>query len=431
MVFTLGILIGGGTAIRLGSEYGTLISVWSFLQLYCAAFGTIAVSGIIVDKVKNRQLTSSRQKDKKMLRSIANKYNEVTSILESNYRAEKQNTSYFEKSKREQIRQKYEQQYFRNKNSFEREAKLFIGTHTGESPLSKKFKKFWTIVITAGILCNTAGCAYTLGMAGTLSQPHQQATVDTSQLGETTAWNAENVPMPHLTDGSRYVSNPDGIVSDHTETILNQLLKKMDDSLQIESAMIIVNTIEGQDIFRFSQDIFDRYGVGKNDRGLVIVLAYKDHKVRTHTGRSLEADLTDIECSRLQQDYAIPFMKAEQPDSGMLYLTEAIYNTLKGKDLPIADFQKKEAEIDEAFGVCAIYILLLGLWALLIAYIAYRYGKMSTSGLLRANPFAQAPVVIVSGGGFGGGGRSGGFGGFSGGGFSGGSSGGGGATSSW
>lgn len=233
--------------------------------------------------------------------------------------------------------------------------------------------------------------------------------------------------MPHLTDGSRYVSNPDQVINTHTEQLLNKMLKRMDDSLQVESAMIIVNHIENEDIFRFAQDIFDRYHVGKDDRGLVIVLAYGDRKVRTHTGRSLEGYLTDLECSRLQQTYAIPFMKAEQPDSGMLYLTESIYNTLRGKDLPQTEAQRIESEVDTAVGFVALYLYLFGLWSILIAYLINRYYGPQGRNLLRANPFVDTPVVIVSGGGIGGRG----FGGGMGGGFSGGSSGGGGATSRW
>jgi uncharacterized membrane protein YgcG len=246
-------------------------------------------------------------------------------------------------------------------------------------------------------------------------------------------WNAKNIPMPHLTDGSRYVSNPDHVVSDNTEALLNQWLRKMDDSLQIESAMIIVNHVEDRDIFRFAQDVFDIYHVGKDDRGLVVVLAYEDHLVRTHTGRSLEADLTDIECSRLQQEYLIPNVKAEQPDSGMLYLTEAIYNTLRHKELPVIYSLKDTGNdsLDTAAVFVMIYFFAFGVWGILILYLKNRYGELSAKSFFYPNPFERQPVVVVGGGGGGGhGGFGGGGGGFSGG-FSGGSSGGGGATSSW
>lgn len=48
----------------------------------------------------------------------------------------------------------------------------------------------------------------------------------------------------------------------------------------------------------------------------------------------MEGDLTDAECHRLEQQYVVPAMRAEMPDSGMVYLVEAVYSTLQKKELP-------------------------------------------------------------------------------------------------
>ena len=181
--------------------------------------------------------------------------------------------------------------------------------------------------------------------------------------------------------------------------------------------------------------------MGKDDRGLIVVLGYEDHSINISPGRSLEADLTDVECRRLQQEYVIPSMKAELPDSGMLYLAEAIYNLLQKKQLPEMSYlTNNEAAANEDIDMVGlfimIYMFLFGGWATLIAYLAHRYNGRMFTNWFKANPFAAQPEVIVThGGGFGGGhfggGSFGGGGGFSGGSFGGGSFGGGGATSRW
>jgi uncharacterized membrane protein YgcG len=231
------------------------------------------------------------------------------------------------------------------------------------------------------------------------------------------------------------------VVSENTEALLNQWLCKLNDSLGIETVMILVNHIENDDPFRLAQDVGNAYGVGKDDRGLMVVLGYEDHSINISPGRSLEADLTDVECRRLQQEYVIPSMKAELPDSGMLYLAEAIYNLLQKKQLPEMSYlTNNEAAADEDIDMVGlfimIYMFLFGGWATLIAYLAHRYNGRMFTNWFKANPFAAQPEVIVThGGGFGGGhfggGSFGGGGGFSGGSFGGGSFGGGGATSRW
>lgn len=434
MIITIISVIGGGTALQLGGNLGTLASLHSLFEVYCAVFGILSVAGLILDRQQNKELTKKSLVKKNNLHSLAQRHNQVTDMLEINYHVEKSSLGLFDSRLKEQLRKRYELQYLKNKQDFENSRRYLVASQNEDNPTTRKFRRFWRVFVILGLVCNVAACSYTLGTAIELDAQAVPQPVSPSNIVEdkTPKWNAETVPMPHLTDGSRYVSNPDNIISNHTEQLLNRMLKIMDDSLQIESSMIIVNHIENQDVFRFAQDIFDRYHVGKNDRGLVVVLAYGDHLIRTHTGRSLEADLTDVECSRLQQTYAIPFMKSEQPDSGILYLAEGLYNTLIKKDLPQTYQQRKEPDADEAFGLVALYILIFAVWAILVAYLKQRYNGPQGKNLLRANPFVKAPVVVVGGGGFGGG-RSGGFGGGGGfsGGFSGGSSGGGGATSSW
>lgn len=431
MFCSLAGIIGTGAAVTAGASGGTVETAAFLLQCFCGVFIPLTIGGLILDHTKNKDFDKRQLERKNELSRIAAKYNSVIDLLKSNYNYEKNSLGLFGQNKKEVLRKIYEQRYEDNRRAYEKECLQFLGSSNTSTSTSKKFKQYWKAFIVISFLTQLMACGYTFGAISTETEQATPQTVVRKQSNETITWNAENIPMPHLTDGSRYVSNPDNVVSENTERLLNMWLKRFDDSLQIESAMIIVNHVENEDPYRMAQDLFDRYKIGKNDRGMVIVLAYEDHKIRTHTGRALEADLTDIECSRLQQTYAIPSMRAEQPDSGILYLTEAIYNTLQKKELPKTYAQQQEDKDDELAGILAIYMLLFGAWLILIGYLYNRYNGNMGRHLLHPNPFVAAPVIITTGG-FGGG-RSGGFGGGGsfGGGFSGGSSGGGGATSSW
>ena len=155
-----------------------------------------------------------------------------------------------------------------------------------------------------------------------------------SQEGEPTYWNADNIVIPHLQDASQYVSNPDQVLTQNAVDRMNTTLQRLDSELGIESVFIVVNHIENDDPFRMAQDVGNKYGVGRDDRGLVVVVGYEDHSINMSPGRSLEADLTDAECHRLEQQYVVPAMRVQMPDSGMIYLVEAIYATLQQKQLP-------------------------------------------------------------------------------------------------
>ena len=431
MICALACIIGGGAAVTAGASGGTVETAAFLLQTFCLIFIPVAIGGLVIDLKQNKDFDKRQLERKNHLSRIAVKYNNVIELLKTNYSLEKKSLGLFDEDERDELRKSFEQKYEENRRAYENERLQFLNSTKASTPSSRKFKEYWKAFIVISFLTQLMACGYTFGSISTETEQPLPKPVVSKKDSEPVAWNAENIPMPHLTDGSRYVSNPDNVVSENTERLLNTWLKRFDDSLQIESAMIIVNHVENEDPFRIAQDIFDRYKVGKNDRGMVIVLAYEDHQIRTHTGRSLEADLTDIECFRLQQDYAIPCMKAEQPDSGILYLTEAIYNTLQKKELPKTYIQQQAERDDELAGILAAFMFVFGMWLILIGYLYSRYNENIGRQFLRPNPFIKTSVIVavdrLSGGrpgGFGGGG------GFSGG-FSGGSSGGGGATSRW
>lgn len=253
-------------------------------------------------------------------------------------------------------------------------------------------------------------------------------------LMESRSWSAETIPMPHMQDHSLYVCNPDSILSEQVVDSINRTLGLLDDSLGIESVMAIVGHIDNDDPVAMVRGIYNKYKVGRNDRGLVIVVGYLDHSYFIAPGRSLEADLTDLECNHLAQDYLIPSMKAEKPDSGMLYLARGVYALMNGKEKPkMSSFVSggsnttdEEEDEDMPLYIMTILIVFWGIYS-------YRMGsKVGTSlgvASLMANPFVVTESSSSGGGSSWGGGSSSSS--SSSGGFGGGSWGGGGSGGRW
>lgn len=404
---------------------------WTIFEMYIAIFGLITAYGLWADKKGKGGTLELLETTKKRIAANASLFNRNIKALEREFRKQGKGSVH--------NRKMYEYKYNVVKIDYDRQTAELIRAWKASPRTDRHWVWFWRIFIVIGVITLFWACSNTIIEEAARQQPVNENLL--KSFTEQREWNARDIPMPHMTDGRRYVSNPDSLVSEQTVSLLDAQLKKLDDSLGIESVLAIVRRVENGDIFRFSQDIFDIYHVGKNNRGLVMVLAYDDHKFRSHTGRSLEADLTDAECFRLQERYLIPSMKAGVPDSGLIYYVEAVYNTLKGKELPVMSELKSSAEDDAEDSILpAIYFFLLFAWVGIYLVVASRHGwnlKRYAGSLLVRNPFtsdtaaATAAGIILGSGGRGG--HSGGFGGGGsfGGGFGGGSSGGGGATSSW
>lgn len=281
-----------------------------------------------------------------------------------------------------------------------------------------------------------------------------------------TTYCVEDVPNVQRMDSRRYVSNPDGILSDATVARIDALCASLRERGLAQVAVVAVDDIEGGDTFTFAVDLFDSWGVGgkKSNNGLGILLVRDLREIRFVTGGGVEGVLPDALCKRIQTRYMLPAFREGDYDAGMLAGVEAAAQLLEGGD---PDLETGEEELPGWFILFLVggFILLpLGI-GLLVHYASRRCPRCHRCSLqldarqvVHTSPsFREVEYTYVcrhcgevvrrrsrqsrgngfgggSGGGMiiGGGGFGGGFGGGSiGGGFGGGSFGGGGAGSKW
>lgn len=364
------------------------------------------------------------------INKLTQDYNWSISLLESSYETE---SSGLRRSKARQLKRDYSNRYNQLVSEYNQKRHQVFNDYKAANPEWTKARRLWGIVFVVGAMLAVVCCGASLP---TEEQPETVSTL--ASQTETIYWNADNIPIPYLQDSTQYVSNPDYVLSQNAVDSINYYMKRIELDFDVQSVIVVVNHVENDDPFRMAQDIGNHYGVGRKDRGLVVVVGYEDHKINISPGRALEADLTDAECLHLQRQYVIPGMKAEKPDSAMVYLAEALYSHLKGKELPqMSSLYDSNDDSDVVFGSIGLCACFLIAWFILFTYKNKKYHWTRNAGFvaLAANPFYEA--VVSSGSGFGGGFGSGGGhfggggGGFSGGSFGGGSFGGGGATSSW
>ena len=363
------------------------------------------------------------------INSLTERYNDVIRQLEKDY----DNEHGVWKIGKSGIKEQYSRRYESLADKYKKERNEKLQQWKNSHPLWAKARKVWGWIFFIGLMSAGVVCQGTI-VADEVGQGTSSAVMSSSE--ETKYWNAHNIPIPYLQDSTQYVSNPDGVLSQDIVDSMNVILQSIEREFDIQTVAVVVNHIENDDPFRMAQDLGNSYGVGRRDRGLVIVVGYEDHSINMSPGRALEADLTDAECHRLQQQYVVPAMRAEKPDSAMLYLTKAIFAVMQKKELPqmspLLDSNDEDLGVAKTVG---LYMLFFIGWAMFFSRLNRKYqwlGLLGTTHLL-SNPFYEesgGSGIFVGGGGghrsFGGGG-----GGFGGGHFGGGSFGGGGATSRW
>ena len=365
---------------------------------------------------------------------LTRQYNDAITALEESYDMESSQQGLLQKLTSSKLKRQYSEKYEELAQEYFGKRKTIFEEYKKANPQWTKTRKIWGRVFYIGIIFAMVCCSAAMPWS---EEPSFAATSQAvSDHQEATLWNAENIPIPFLQDSTQYVSNPDHVLTQQTVDHMNITLKRLDNELGVQSIVIVVNHIENDDPFRFAQDVGNKYGVGYGNKGLMVVVGYQDHSINISPGRALEADLTDAECHRLEQQYVVPAMRAEMPDSAMFYLTEALYSTLQKKQLPQMSNLLADADddVDEGLATMGITLLVIIAWCVFFLRKNRQYHWLGMAGAasLLANPFYEESHSS-SGGGFGGfGGGGGGFSSGGGGGhFGGGSFGGGGATSRW
>ena len=224
--------------------------------------------------------------------------------------------------------------------------------------------------------------------------------------------------------------NPPRLVNDYTNTLtadqqaaLERKLVAFDDSTSTQIAVIIVSTLEGNDISDYALKIGRSWGIGGKEynNGVVFLIAKDDRKMNISTGYGVEGALPDITAKHIIEDEVKPNFKGNDYYRGIDEGTNAIIKAVKG------EYNTARKKDKNTSGKIVIVLVII----LVILSMGVGGGGGGSMMSRRGHRGFGGPMFFPMGGGFGGSSGGGSSGGGSFGGFGGGSFGGGGASGGW
>lgn len=134
------------------------------------------------------------------------------------------------------------------------------------------------------------------------------------------SYTVDEIPNVHTVDRTKYVSNPDGVLSAQTVASLDTMLSRLQRSTTAEVAVVVVDAIDGGDVDTFATELFGKWGVGKedNDNGLLFLVSKDDRKMVIRTGYGVEGLIPDIVAGRLIRNVAAPYFRSGDYDGGVM-----------------------------------------------------------------------------------------------------------------
>lgn len=138
------------------------------------------------------------------------------------------------------------------------------------------------------------------------------------------------IPNPKQQGQDFFVSNPDGILSAYAMDSLNTLSHEIEAHTTAEVAIVAVADFAGDDDFEFALDLFQTWGIGKqeNDNGLLLFIATERRAYRFITGYGIEAALPDALLKRVGEQYLVPEFRQGNYNGGVLAAISTIRDIL-------------------------------------------------------------------------------------------------------
>jgi uncharacterized protein len=161
------------------------------------------------------------------------------------------------------------------------------------------------------------------------------------------------------------------VLAPSTFAFLNERLVQIYTQSQIQLAVLTVESLNGLTIEQFAIEVASAWKLGreKTDKGLLLVIAPNERRVRVEVGYGLEGQLTDLQSSRIINQVMIPHFKRADWDSGVVagigaLLGEVAPEVLAGSGIKAPEKTSKPEPIGSGllfFFVFIFFILIRGL----------------------------------------------------------------------
>lgn len=140
---------------------------------------------------------------------------------------------------------------------------------------------------------------------------------------------AANIPAP---TSEFYVNDFAGIFSpEQKQELMNKAVSFAEQNDGVQIVVTTVKSLEGLDAEDYAYQMYNKYEIGKDDMGILILLATEDRKVRIEIGKAMEAYLTDSRAGSLIDKNALSYLKKDDFAQGIISLQNACIEYIKPK----------------------------------------------------------------------------------------------------
>ena len=134
------------------------------------------------------------------------------------------------------------------------------------------------------------------------------------------ALDVKDVENVHVKNRSRYVTDMASALSPQALAQADAMLDSVWTATSAEPVVVIVPSLDGEDIDDFATRLFEEWGIGKRDKsnGVLVLISTGDRKAVIRTGYGAEGVLPDVIASKIIRHDMAPHFREGDYDGGVL-----------------------------------------------------------------------------------------------------------------
>lgn len=138
----------------------------------------------------------------------------------------------------------------------------------------------------------------------------------------------ENIPQPSQ---SFYVYDEANIISGDVSQYIIEVNKDLFQQTGAQIAVAVLNSLEGETIEEYSNQLFREWGIGSSqeNNGVLLLITLEEKHAWIEVGYGLEGAIPDGRAGEILDQNIVPFFKQEQYNQGILQGFQSILNEIE------------------------------------------------------------------------------------------------------
>lgn len=166
------------------------------------------------------------------------------------------------------------------------------------------------------------------------------------------------------------------LLDQETYSYLENFLVLLSNETSVQVALLTLEELSGKDIASLALSYAEKWKLGssKQDNGVLLTIALKEHQVRIDTGYGSEGALTDAKCARIIRNVIVPAFRAGSYSAGIREAVENIAGIICN-DPSLVTIRQSEGETSIETLPFVIFMLFWGFFIFIVILGLVRGGK--------------------------------------------------------